>query len=835
MSLQDSTFKTAHVQDNEIVKANDFEFAFEQLVENVSKATQMFLESNQDFVINGKVLPYQGMNVQISPIYGVCKSTGKPFGRTETAVMEYGFAESTSGRIDIIEVQGDWKTFDNQQRAFNDPDTDTQTYQYVDTKKLLRPVYRIKQGTEGSSVAPEVDAGWVKLAEVVIRANNSEIEEEDIKNITSDVAGESNADWTTQPTITYNIGYISDVNARFRVQHNEDGTHKDNVINTDSLDIGTGAKQVNGNVLPVGGALTIPSQAAISATDSILSVLTKAITVITSLYNSYLLYGTYGFNGELSISTIADGNNALTKPIKISADGSGNATIKIDNTTVLTIDTNGKLHTSGYSVVAGDNNNTIVTKAVTDAISSSLTSLAGKVTTVENTLATQNEYANGTLSAGTDGRYNPDSTSIYAATTQNITLSGSQTIDGVSLTDGVYVLVKDQTDATENGIYQYSSNSTWSRVSSFLSPTTLKAKIFSIQNGTVNGKKMFYMPKVTFNDPSDFGIDEIDFLEYFGAILPAEKRLVMRDSNGCAKVSEPNSSNDAVTKNYVDPVIIASDSNNNVKVVTGAPTLKANMNIKFLFTATMTGTDDSTGMQISYNGSAISLKAVKNGQLVDVKAHELTTGNFTYIQAYTTIEVIYNSSYFVIVGNPVVLSSDDYTIYADGKIGDEKVGDIKPQSTNRIPYGWMEGKGQAISRTKYAKLFQEYSTQTYDDDPTHTLLSRYGTGDGSTTFNLPDYREVALTGIGSNGTDTIATHDVYTLGQFKDDQMQKHTHTINGRYVGENYGLTGGGYYATNPLISNYSQTTSNNNGRTGTQDVTHGKQKGVIYLVKVL
>ena len=78
MSLQDSTFKTAHVLDNEIIKANDIEFAFEQLVENVSKATQMFLESNQDFVINGKVIPDIGMNVRVSPIYGVCKSTGKP-------------------------------------------------------------------------------------------------------------------------------------------------------------------------------------------------------------------------------------------------------------------------------------------------------------------------------------------------------------------------------------------------------------------------------------------------------------------------------------------------------------------------------------------------------------------------------------------------------------------------------------------------------------------------------------------------------------------------------------------------------------------------------------
>ena len=42
MSLQDSTFKTVHVQDNEIVKASDFEFAFKQIVENVSKSSYAF-------------------------------------------------------------------------------------------------------------------------------------------------------------------------------------------------------------------------------------------------------------------------------------------------------------------------------------------------------------------------------------------------------------------------------------------------------------------------------------------------------------------------------------------------------------------------------------------------------------------------------------------------------------------------------------------------------------------------------------------------------------------------------------------------------------------------
>jgi phage-related tail fiber protein len=49
------------------------------------------------------------------------------------------------------------------------------------------------------------------------------------------------------------------------------------------------------------------------------------------------------------------------------------------------------------------------------------------------------------------------------ATTANITLSGTQTIDAVAVAVNDRVLVKDQTDGTENGIYLVASGS-WTRV-----------------------------------------------------------------------------------------------------------------------------------------------------------------------------------------------------------------------------------------------------------------------------------------------------------------------------------------------------------------------------------
>lgn len=55
---------------------------------------------------------------------------------------------------------------------------------------------------------------------------------------------------------------------------------------------------------------------------------------------------------------------------------------------------------------------------------------------------------------------------VAAATTGNITLYGVQTIDGVAVVTGDRVLVKDQTNATENGIYDVDTG-TWVRSADF--------------------------------------------------------------------------------------------------------------------------------------------------------------------------------------------------------------------------------------------------------------------------------------------------------------------------------------------------------------------------------
>lgn len=72
-----------------------------------------------------------------------------------------------------------------------------------------------------------------------------------------------------------------------------------------------------------------------------------------------------------------------------------------------------------------------------------------------------------------------------AATTGNITLSGEQTVDGVALVAGDRVLVKNQTDATENGIYVVAAGA-WARSTDADSGTELDGAAVYVQQGSTN-------------------------------------------------------------------------------------------------------------------------------------------------------------------------------------------------------------------------------------------------------------------------------------------------------------------------------------------------------------
>jgi hypothetical protein len=101
------------------------------------------------------------------------------------------------------------------------------------------------------------------------------------------------------------------------------------------------------------------------------------------------------------------------------------------------------------------------------------------------------------------------------ATTANIDLSagGLLTIDAVTVTSGMRVLVKDQTDATENGIYT-AAEGEWYRSPDATSQRNINKYILVlVQAGTVNSGRIYAFDTL---DP-DIGEDDIDLaLQDFG-------------------------------------------------------------------------------------------------------------------------------------------------------------------------------------------------------------------------------------------------------------------------------------------------------------------------------
>lgn len=98
---------------------------------------------------------------------------------------------------------------------------------------------------------------------------------------------------------------------------------------------------------------------------------------------------------------------------------------------------------------------------------------------------------------------------VTVATTANIVLSGLQTIDGISLIVGRRVLVKNQTDQTENGVYLVAMGA-WTRASDANTDEELKLGIVHVKSGTVNAGKTY---KQT-TDPVTIGSSNIVWVEY---------------------------------------------------------------------------------------------------------------------------------------------------------------------------------------------------------------------------------------------------------------------------------------------------------------------------------
>ena len=92
----------------------------------------------------------------------------------------------------------------------------------------------------------------------------------------------------------------------------------------------------------------------------------------------------------------------------------------------------------------------------------------------------------------------------------------------------------------------------------------------------------------------------------------------------------------------------------------------------------------------------------------------------------------------------------------------EPVGSIKMFAGSAMPSQWLKCDGSAVSRITYAELFAVIGTT-------------YGEGNGSTTFNLPNFSGRTAIGVGSSETTGASSHELGSSGG-----SETHTHTTAG-------------------------------------------------------
>lgn len=144
-----------------------------------------------------------------------------------------------------------------------------------------------------------------------------------------------------------------------------------------------------------------------------------------------------------------------------------------------------------------------------------------------------------------------------------------------------------------------------------------------------------------------------------------------------------------------------------------------------------------------------------------------------------------------------------------GSAGATPLGSVLAYFGTTVPEGFLPCNGATYDVTQYPELYAFLNSST-----------------------LPDLRECALVGIGENSTDTLGTHDIFTLGQFKDSGT---------------YGTNSTSWESLHPYdaATNVMTTVINTTGadqivtaKTGTSTATLGmrtRSKGVNWIIKAI
>lgn len=378
---------------------------------------------------------------------------------------------------------------------------------------------------------------------------------------------------------------------------------------------------------------------AVGVDDSSLEINADALRVKASGITNAMLNGSIA-NGKLSNSTVSYGGVSL-------ALGASDATPAFDLSDATSYPTSSLVGTITNAQLAGSIANsklandsmTIAGNAVALGASLAASTLAGSMALSDigvpgapvslnsqkiQNLATPTADGDAATKAYVDGVAQglDIKDSVKAATTANITLSGTQTIDGVSILADDRVLVKDQSTGSENGIYLCKAGA-WARTTDFAVGQDEAGAFTFIEQGTSQADAGF----VCTNNKGGgvVGTDALVFSQFSGA-----GSIVAGD----ALTKSGNTLNVAVDDSSIevnaDALRVKASGISNAMLAGSIADSKLNQIAtadKVAGSAVQLGSNggllNSTGLKVDVDDASVALTA---GGKVEVKAAGITLG-----------------------------------------------------------------------------------------------------------------------------------------------------------------------------------------------------------------
>jgi phage-related tail fiber protein len=292
---------------------------------------------------------------------------------------------------------------------------------------------------------------------------------------------------------------------------------------------GTGGAGGTASTIPAiagpGAYATLTTTQTISGDKSFTGTVT-AVTQATSDNSTKL--ATTAFVKSLGFTT---GNDTITLTGDVTGSGTNSITTTLANSgvtagtyTKVTVDVKGRV-TSGTTLSATDIPTLTASKisdfdtqvrtsrldqmaAPTVAVSFNSQRITDLATPTADTDAANKAY----VDAARQGLDVKDS--VRVATTANITLSGTQTIDGIAVVAGDRVLVKNQTTGSANGIYVVAAGA-WTRSTDANTNAKVTAGMFTfVEQGTTNADSGWVLSTP---NPITLGTTALTFTQFSGA------------------------------------------------------------------------------------------------------------------------------------------------------------------------------------------------------------------------------------------------------------------------------------------------------------------------------